>query len=342
MSDAHAHDNHPPHLAHHFETPEQQMESGKLGMWVFLATEILMFGGLFCAYSVYRANHPDVFLFAHQFLDTKWGAINTAILLASSFTMAWGVRAAQLGQKSLLVLLLCLTLCGGAGFMVIKTIEYSGKYSHGLWVGPVNAFYRSSGALTNVDNFDKAEHYLQQKTAGGHGEEHASHDEHGADAEHGDNHAVAEGGDEHAESGDDHAAVTVEVSSVARPVAGPSGINADLIEHPHPHLEGAESFITGVGAIQAAHHGSHYPAYQELDPRDKLTTSTFFQIYYVMTGLHGIHVLIGMGLITWILVKSIKGTFSPAYYTPVDLVGLYWHLVDLIWIFLFPLLYLIH
>src|SRR5438067_2741205 len=92
-------DGHDPHLAHHFDTMEQQTESGKLGMWVFLATEILMFGGLFCAYSVYRHNHPEVFEWAHHALDRKWGAINTVVLLASSLTMAWGVRASQMGNN---------------------------------------------------------------------------------------------------------------------------------------------------------------------------------------------------------------------------------------------------
>ncbi|NBC10356.1 MAG: hypothetical protein GVY24_01290, partial [Planctomycetes bacterium] len=156
MSDAHSHD-HPPHLAHHFETVEQQFDTAKMGMWVFLATEILMFGGLFCAYAIYRGNHPEVFMFAHQALDWEWGAINTVVLLASSFTMAWGVRAAQLGQRSLLVLLLALTLLGGAGFMVIKTIEYSSKWKHvsgdspsdwySLFVGDRNAFFMKEGKL---------------------------------------------------------------------------------------------------------------------------------------------------------------------------------------------------
>ena len=88
-----------PHLAHHFDTPEQQFNSAKIGMWVFLATELLMFGGLFCAYAVYRHNHPEVFLYAHHYLDKTWGAINTVVLITSSLTMAWGVRAAQLGQQ---------------------------------------------------------------------------------------------------------------------------------------------------------------------------------------------------------------------------------------------------
>ena len=92
-------DDHPAHLQHHFDTPLQQFDSAKLGMWLFLATEILLFGGLFVAYAIYRANHPEIFSWAHHLLDTKLGAINTVVLLTSSLTMAWGVRAAQLGQR---------------------------------------------------------------------------------------------------------------------------------------------------------------------------------------------------------------------------------------------------
>src|SRR5262249_58722477 len=94
---AEAHE-HPPHLQHHFETAEQQFDAGKLGIWLFLATEVLLFGGLFCAYAIYRANHPEIFLYAHQFLDKTLGAANTVVLLCSSLTMAWAVRASQLGQ----------------------------------------------------------------------------------------------------------------------------------------------------------------------------------------------------------------------------------------------------
>src|SRR3954452_12303624 len=107
--------HHPANLAHHFETPEQQYASAKMGMWVFLATELLMFGGLFCAYSVYRHNHPEVFEFAHRYLDRTLGAINTIILITSSLTMAWGVREAQLGHRRALVMCLILTLLGGCG-----------------------------------------------------------------------------------------------------------------------------------------------------------------------------------------------------------------------------------
>src|SRR5215213_8559310 len=104
------HHDRAPHVAHHFESAEQQYASAKMGMWVFLATELLMFGGLFCAYAVYRHNHPEVFEYAHHYLDKKWGAINTVVLIASSLTMAWGVRMAQLGRRRGLAVCLLLTL----------------------------------------------------------------------------------------------------------------------------------------------------------------------------------------------------------------------------------------
>ena len=464
--------DHPAHLAHHFETPEQQMESSKLGMWVFLATEILMFGGLFCAYSIYRANNPDVFLFAHKALDTFWGAVNTAVLLASSFTMAWGVRAAQLGQRGLLVVLLCLTLLGGLGFMTIKTIEYKSKWDHQLWVGSGNAFYQENWQISDKDNARHSADYIEKKAGhnvGGHDGEYGHGEDHAAAAgteastkipggpDHADESShlrnqdhtnappdgpdpLAEGDGEQGESGhDDHAghsapesaaaaaeaeahrdthgnehatppvppapqrrvAEIVPGSTVARPGGSPGGVVDDLVDNPQINLSVGESLITGPGAVQAAHHGSHYPKLTELDALETSRTHIFFQIYYMMTGLHGIHVLVGMGLISWITflagsptVKALVGpvasavlgldliflgsligfplwliasialsfviaggvavlhfsrlgkfggpAFGPEYYTPVDLVGLYWHLVDLIWIFLFPLLYLIH
>src|SRR6478609_4403553 len=130
--------HHPPHMAHHFETPEQQYNSAKVGMWVFLATELLMFGGLFCAYSVYRHNHPEIFEFGHQYLDKSLGAINTVVLITSSLTMAWGVRAAQMGRNKVLAFCLILTLLGGFGFMAIKTVEYHAKWEHGVFAGKWN------------------------------------------------------------------------------------------------------------------------------------------------------------------------------------------------------------
>src|SRR5688572_8105089 len=138
-SHEHAHDGHGhghnPYLHHHFETPVQQFESDKLGMWLFLATEILMFGGLFCAYSVYRHNHPEVFVYAHVYLDKVMGATNTVVLILSSFTMAWSIRAIQMGKKMLCASLLVITLLCAATFMVIKYFEYSAKIEHGLLWG---------------------------------------------------------------------------------------------------------------------------------------------------------------------------------------------------------------
>ncbi len=146
MADAHAHPSgkgHDPHenpyLAHHFETPRQQFESGKLGMWMFLATEVLLFSGLFCAYAVYRASHPEVFEWAHKYLNVWLGGTNTVVLICSSLTMAWAVRAAQLGQRRLLVACLCLTLLGGFTFLGIKYVEYKNKWEEGLlWAGKYN------------------------------------------------------------------------------------------------------------------------------------------------------------------------------------------------------------
>ncbi|RMF23449.1 MAG: cytochrome c oxidase subunit 3 family protein [Deltaproteobacteria bacterium] len=238
------HERHPAHVQHHFDTAEQQFEAGKLGMWLFLATEVLLFGGLFCAYAIYRASHPEMFHFAHRFLDWRLGGLNTLILITSSFTMAWAVRESQLGRRRLAALLLGITLACGAGFMGIKYIEYKAKFEHHLLWGR---------------NFHPDPEYVQAHAA-----------EHGAA---------------------EPARAAPFVS--ARPQGPP----------PNMHI--------------------------------------FFGLYFLMTGLHGLHVLFGMLAIGWVLRRTLRGDFSPAYFTPVDLVGLYWHLVDLIWIFLFPLLYLI-
>jgi cytochrome c oxidase subunit 3 len=230
---------HPAFLAHHFESHKQQFAAGKLGMWIFLLTEVLLFSGLFCAYSVFRANHPEIFVWAHQFLDKTLGAINTTVLITSSFTMAWAVRAAQKNQKRLCTALLAITLLGGFGFLGIKFIEYKSKWEEGLMVA--RWFKPTEEALKSIEKHE----------------------------------------------------------------ADPA--------HPQSKLEG--------------------------EPRN---AGIFFSIYFMMTGLHGIHVIAGMTAIAWIMRRSHKGHFSSEYFGPVDYVGLYWHLVDLIWIYLFPLLYLIH
>ncbi len=134
---AHGHNGHehPKHLAHHFDSLQQQYEAGKLGIWAFIAQEVLFFSGLFAAYAVYRYNHPDVFIYAHHFLDKTMGAVNTCVLLFSSLTMAWGVRCAQLGQQKALQCMLFITILCGVAFMVVKYFEYSHKIHEGLLWG---------------------------------------------------------------------------------------------------------------------------------------------------------------------------------------------------------------
>ncbi len=210
-------DAHPAYLQHHFSTAQQQKESAKLGMWVFLLTEILLFGGLFCAYSIFRAWNPEMFINAHRELNQILGAVNTVVLISSSLTMALAIRSLQLDKSGHAVGYLFLTLLFAAVFLVIKYFEYSHKFHLGQLPGK---FYTYTG-----------------------------------------------------------------------------------LEGTNPHI--------------------------------------FFSIYFLMTGLHGIHIFIGMIVIAIMLVKTARNKFSHEYYTPVEMTGLYWHLVDLIWIFLFPLLYLI-
>ena len=264
-------EHHDAHLAHHFDTPIQQLESGKLGMWIFLSTEILLFGGLFCAYAVYRSNHPEIFVYAHRFLDTRLGAINTVILIGSSFTMAWAVRCAQLGKQKALVVLLGVTILCACGFLGIKVVEYEHKWKDGLlW-----------------------------------GKRYKAQTEHGA-------HAPA-----------------AKAKGLLPPAAKVNPEVKSLIPLP---AEAPHGLAAPGHAARAARSAMEAPK----------NVQTFFSIYFLMTGLHGIHVIAGMVVLSWMLLRAIRGEFGPAYYTPVDLAGLYWHVVDLIWIYLFPLLYLIH
>lgn len=284
----HGHDDHghSPHLAHHFESYEQQFDAGKLGIWLFLVTEVLFFSGLFCAYIIFRVLQPEIFAFGHLFLNKELGAINTVVLLVSSLTMALAVRASQLGQQKLLVTMLAITIACAVTFMGIKYVEYSTKFQEGLFPGGM--FKPTPAALLH------AAHVLHEKHAAHHGpnlvtpaydQTHedpvpaaaAGHDAHGHDA--------------HGEKDED----------------GFTAAERKLIDSVHvPNRAGI-----------------------------------FFSIYFCLTGLHGIHIIAGVIAISWVLVRSIKGHFTPQYFGPVEYVGLYWHLVDLIWIYLFPLLYLV-
>ncbi len=271
--DAHAHDEHghDPAHAHHFDSPAQQRDSGKLGMWIFLVTEILLFGGLFVAYSVYRANHPEIFTYAHKFLSKEWGGVNTIVLICSSLTMAWAVRAAQLGDRKNLVRLLAATLFFAFCFLGIKGIEYQHKWHEGLLWGKN---YRPHEKVLTESELAKKVPAIKLLPP----------------------------------------AQAPDRSQIPPAAAGPQG-------------------LARTEALPVDAHG------EQISPDN---VHIFFGIYFVMTGLHGLHVIAGMAAIGWILKRSVAGHFGPRYFTPVDLVGLYWHLVDLIWIFLFPLLYLIH
>jgi cytochrome c oxidase subunit 3 len=386
------HHDHPAHLAHHFDSSEQQFSAGKLGMWLFLSTEILLFGGLFVAYSVYRGNHPEIFEFAHHFLDTKLGGINTVVLIASSFTMAMAVRASQQGKQFLLISCLILTLLGGCGFLCIKYVEYSHKIHHGLMWGKL---------------YQPDEHILAEAGHGhGHGEGEGHVDAHGEDPSQdvGDTLLHGVGGlTVDAESPLIKTDETVQIQSSTPETIDAEGHAIGPVDHaPQPQvadatpegqpapasLEPAEGNVaaatlvansaspesalaqsstpneaTPAAAAQAGNLAANpvevslVPLAHEAPSGTVFTAPAavhaslgappknvhiFFGIYFLMTGLHGLHVIIGMGAIFWVLIKALKGTFSAAYFTPVDLVGLYWHLVDLIWIYLFPLLYLIH
>jgi len=218
-TDSHSAHGHEHHYAHHFRSAEHEYLTSKEGIWLFMVTEILMFGGLFVGYSIFHNIYPEMFAEGAKSLDWKMGFINTLVLIFSSLTMALGIFFLQKNQPKKAAMSLAITILCGAIFMVIKYLEYTHKFHLGLFPG----------------------RYLD----------------------------VAKVGAEHANLG------------------------------------------------------------------------MYFGFYYCMTGLHGIHVLLGMCLISWCLFRTIRGDFNPNYYTAVEGVGIFWHIVDLIWIFLFPLLYLV-
>ncbi len=207
----------PRELQHHFDTMDQQREASSLGMWVFLVTEILFFGGLFTAYTVYRHNYARAFAEASRHLDITLGTFNTAVLILSSLTMALAVFSAATGRRKAIVLFLLATMVLGGTFLGVKVVEYSHKF--------------------------------------------------------------------------------------------------------HDHLVPGPAFL--------------YPG------PDARQAEIFFSLYFTMTGLHALHMIVGIGILTVLVANARKGRYGPEYHTPVEVSGLYWHFVDIVWIFLFPLLYLI-
>lgn len=307
--------SHADNVAHHFESAQQQFDAGKLGMWLFLVTEVLFFSGLFVTYAVYRSNHPEVFVDAHKYLNTTLGAFNTIVLLVSSLTMAWAVRCAQLGQKRGLVGLLAATISLSSLFLGVKAVEYSHKWGEGLlWAGAYSA------------------------------------------------------------ESIDHSAVSSQITQALLVLSIPASLLllvsvTGCVVCRYRQLRSsfqlwlymavaAGAFFVGVGIGQGVEYfgsperssthefaGAHESVDQSQlttgAPANNSMTGVFFSIYYAMTGVHAIHILAGMGVMVWLLRRSIRGDFGPNYFGPVDFVALYWHLVDLVWIYLFPLLYLI-
>ena len=203
--------------AHQFDDSVQQHEASWLGMWVFLGTEVMFFGGMFLGYTFYRTAYPQGFAAASNHLDIWLGTINTAVLICSSFTMALAVRAGQIGQNRLVKIFLCLTIVLGIVFLGIKFTEYYQKFEEHLVPG---WDFRFEGALVS-------------------------------------------------------------------------------------------------------------------------SAEIFFSFYFAMTGMHAVHMIIGISLLTVLIVKATRGRFSASYNTPVELVGLYWHFVDLVWILVFTFVYLV-
>jgi len=260
----HAHPAHHPALQHHFDTMGQQKEAAVIGMWVFLLTEILFFGGLFMAYMLYRIWYFDAFAEASRSLDIFWGALNTAVLIGSSLTMAMAVRCAQVNKRMATVNWLILTMILGTVFLGVKVIEYADKFEH-----------------HHVPGYNYQWAAAHPSTPLGAGEP-----------------APAAGGADH-----------------AAPAAG-TGAAPAIAEAPHRELS--------------------------LSPEQlQLTTQIYFSLYFTMTGLHALHMIVGLGLMTVITWMAWRGKFDAEYYTPVEMSGLYWHFVDIVWIFLFPLLYLV-
>jgi cytochrome c oxidase subunit 3 len=230
----------------HFQTLEQQKESATLGMWIFLVTEVLFFGGLFLAYTINRSAFSTAFGIGSNTLDITLGAGNTVVLIMSSLTMAMAVWSAQVGKKKLVSSFLIATLVLGTVFLGVKAVEYKQKYDHHLIPGSdFDMRYRST----------------------------------------------------HPTSADDPKEMAAEKEEVEKAFEKDPDINA------HSQL--------------------------------------YFSLYFGMTGLHALHMIIGAGLLVWLIKGSFAGRFTPQYNTPVEVVGLYWHFVDIVWIYLFPLLYLI-
>ncbi len=414
--EGHGHGDRSPWIQHHYDDAQHQFDSGKLGIWFFLTQELLFFSGLFVAYILYRYQHPEIYAYAHHYLDVKWGAINTAVLIISSLSAAWAVRCAQLGQRRGLILCLAITIVCAFGFLGIKYIEYAHKIHEGILWGPrfdpcvaaggdhmINKANRCGGVKSSVvwDKSTKAASrgcLLSEWRVANPGDPNAKT----ADGSIFDFDRGRRGYQARCEVAEVtfrlEGAKQVELGRKSIPPCEPLGAPAPaagthakhatpcwklqanpwvcpdrgpaaLVEYgdhtvrganveiaatcelaPPPPAMGADAFAdvshvpaTGESTFRAVQKPSKHELQMEYaNGPPPAHTNMFFSIYFAMTGLHGIHVLAGIFVFIWLLIRAIKGHFTPDYFGPVDYAALYWHLVDLIWIFLFPLLYLIH
>ena len=240
LADPHVHDEHHvlPQHRHHFETENQQREAGSFGMWLFLLTEIMFFGGLFFAYLLYRNWYYPAFASASNQLSVPLGAFNTAVLISSGFCMALGVYYAEVRQKTMLVAMLLLTTFFGVVFLGVKGVEYHEKWE---------------------------KHHIP-------------------------------------------------------------GSSFDISEFVNPPIDAKTGKATE----------------EPLAPDMAQKTQVFFFLYFAMTGMHALHMIIGIVILGWLTWRAHRFEFSTGYVAPIENFGLYWHFVDIVWLFLFPLLYLIN
>ncbi len=287
---------HPARLQHHFVSSEQQFEASKLGMWLFLATEILLFGAMFVAYGIYRVLYPELYEQASLQLDTVLGAANTLVLLLSSLTMAWAIRGAQMDNRKVLFWNLIATITLASAFLVVKYFEYGHKFDIGIFPGANFELDGGTATVSELGGATALKPILDRSEA-----------------------AAAEG----------HATAT-------NPVAAPS-LAAVTDDPGGAQTEGPAEAGGAHGTAEA--HGEDHGREGEIFQNRR--AGLFFAIYYMMTGVHALHILIGIIAISILAWKTTKGAYSSVWYTPVENVGLYWHIVDIIWIFVFPLMYLI-
>lgn len=231
-----------------FKTLEQQKDTATLGMWIFLVTEVMFFGGIMLAYTINRHTYFHAFAMGSNTLSLGLGGFNTVVLLASSFTMAMAVWSAQTSRKGLITLFLILTILLGFVFFGVKYVEYAQKFHHHLVPGKNFDIFYCANNPSKCEDIDAADMAKEKEE--------------------------------------------LEVAAKADP---------DLNAH----------------------------------------AQLYYSAYFGMTGLHALHMVIGAGLLLWLVKESIAGKFSAEWNNPVDIVGLYWHFVDIVWIYLFPLLYLI-